>query len=91
MVNLSKIFGEPDKGLHKLSICDIALVDTILTIIVAILIANYLYKRNCVNYIVILLKVCMCLFILSYAVHKLFNVQTRGVIKIDNFINKLIK
>lgn len=90
MVDFSKLFGEPNKGIHNLSIFGIAMVDTVLTIIVAIIVANYLYKRNCVNYIVILLKVCVCLFILSYIVHKLFNVKTRGVLKIDNFINKLI-
>jgi hypothetical protein len=39
------IFGEPNTGLHKIRIFDIAIVDVVATIIVGILLSKY-YKSN---------------------------------------------
>jgi Na+-translocating ferredoxin:NAD+ oxidoreductase RnfE subunit len=72
----SNIFGMPNQGVHKLRIpvLDIALVDTVLTIIAAIIISHY----TSYNF----LTVFIILIIVGIIVHKLFCVRT----KLNNLI-----
>ena len=48
------VFGEPGKGVHSLRIFGFALVDVLLTIIVAFAIAHYFNKNVIVVFIVLL-------------------------------------
>jgi hypothetical protein len=68
------ILGQPGKGLHKYRIFNIAIVDVILTIIVAYLI-SYFYKTH--FFITLLI-----LFILGIILHRLFCVKTT----VDKFL-----
>jgi hypothetical protein len=70
-MNLCKykdIFGKPNTGAHSSRIFNIAIIDTVLTIIIGYLISKY-FKLN-------LLYVLVFLFVLSIIVHKIFCVQT---------------
>lgn len=76
----SDIFGRPDENLHSIRIFNIAIVDTVLTIIGAFLIyifVNKLFNLN-VSYWIYLLG----LFILSIILHRLFCVRTT----VDKFL-----
>ena len=64
----SDILGKPGKGLHSYRLFDIAIVDVILTIILAYLISKY-FKYS--FYIVLII-----LFLLSIFLHRLFCVKT---------------
>lgn len=68
------LFGEPNKGVHKYKILNIAVVDLISTIIVAYLIAKYNNK----DFKLILL----ILLLLGIILHHLFCVKTT----IDKFL-----
>ena len=62
------LFGEPDKGVHKYKILDIAVVDLGLTVLMAFLIAKY-YKQD--------FKIILFILILSGIIlHRLFCVRT---------------
>lgn len=65
----STIFGEPRKGAHALRIFDIAIVDLVLTVIVAWLVAYMMNWR--------FLLVLVCLLIASIVMHRLFGVRTK--------------
>ena len=70
-MNLCKykdIFGKPKEGPHSYRIFNIAIVDTLLTIIIGYLISKYFKLKL---YIVLIV-----LFILSIIVHKIFCVKT---------------
>lgn len=62
------IFGKPKEGPHSYRIFNIAIVDTVLTIIIGYLIAKY-FKLKLVNVLIVL-------FILSVIIHKMFCVET---------------
>jgi fatty acid desaturase len=62
------IFGKEKEGVHQYRIFNIAIVDTLLTILAAWLIAYY-FKLN--FWIVVIL-----LFIIAILVHRLFCVET---------------
>ncbi len=62
------ILGEPGKGAHSYRIFNIAIVDVILTILVALLI-SYFFKFNFWYTLIIL-------FLLGIVMHRLFCVRT---------------
>ena len=62
------IFGEPKKGVHSYRLFDLAIVDVIMTIIGAYLLAKY-FKLNFVYTMI-------SLFILGIIMHRLFCVRT---------------
>ena len=62
------IFGIPGKGLHKYRIFNIAIIDVVLTIILAIII-SYLLK---INFIITLI----ILFLVGIIMHRIFCVRT---------------
>ncbi len=62
------ILGEPGKGAHSYRIFNIAIVDVILTILVALLI-SYFFKFN-------LWYTLIILFLLGIVMHRLFCVRT---------------
>jgi succinate dehydrogenase hydrophobic anchor subunit len=62
------IFGEPKKGVHKYRFLNMAAVDLILTVFLAILISYYSKK----NFIIVF----FILIIISILVHKIFCVNT---------------
>ncbi len=64
----SNLFGEPNKGIHSIRIFNIAIVDVLLTILVAHL-ASEFFK---VSFILVLL----ILFVLGIILHRLFCVKT---------------
>lgn len=68
------IFGKEKEGVHSLRLFDIAVVDVVLTILAAVLIARY-FKLN-------LVFTLLVLFILGILLHRLFCVNTT--------INKMI-
>lgn len=62
------IFGEPNTGLHSYRIFDIAVVDTVSTIILAVILSYFLKIK--------FLIVLFALFILGIIMHHLFCVRT---------------
>ena len=62
------IFGRPGEGLHSYRIFNIAVIDVILTILLAFLISKY-YK-------VCIYTTTIVLFLLSIVSHRLFCVRT---------------
>lgn len=74
MCKHKNIFGKPGEGLHKYRMFNIAIVDTLLTIIAGLVIAK-LFKTNV--YLTIIL-----LFLMSIIAHEMFCVKTT--------INKLL-
>lgn len=64
----NNIFGIPKEGLHKYRLFNIAIVDVILTILVALII-TYFFNLNFINILLIL-------FIIGIFLHKLFCVNT---------------
>jgi len=70
-MNLCKhkdIFGKPKEGPHSYRIFNIAIIDTVLTILLGYFISKY-FKLN-------LFYVLIILFILGIIVHKMFCVET---------------
>lgn len=65
------IFGKPGQGVHSYRIFNIAIVDTLLTLVAAYLIGRY-YKMKPLD----IFYVFAVLMILSVLVHKLFCVET---------------
>lgn len=62
------IFGEPNKGVHKYRLFNIAIIDLIFTLLFALII-KYYYNYN-------IYKIIICLLIISIIFHKLFCVDT---------------
>jgi len=62
------IFGKPKKGIHSYRIFNIAIVDTLLTIVLAFII-SYSFKKT-------FFLVFLILMIISIIVHKIFCVET---------------
>jgi len=79
MLNLchyKHILGKPGKGLHSYRVFNIAIVDVILTFLLAYVLKKYVFKNT--HYGIILLS---C-FIIGIILHKLFCVRTT----IDKFL-----
>jgi F0F1-type ATP synthase assembly protein I len=62
------VFGKVKEGPHSYRIFNIAIVDTLLTIIIGYLISKY-FKLKLINVLIVL-------FILGIIVHKIFCVET---------------
>ena len=62
------IFGEPNKGLHAYRIFDIAIIDVLATILVAMILAYYT-KYSFVGILILL-------FLLGIVMHRVFCVKT---------------
>lgn len=62
------IFGKPKEGPHSYRLFNIAIVDTVLTIIIGYLISKFFKLK--------LLYVLGVLFVLSIIIHKIFCVET---------------
>ena len=62
------IFGKPNEGVHSYRIFNIAIIDTVLTIILGYFISKYFKLK--------LLYVLVGLFILGTVIHKIFCVKT---------------
>jgi len=60
--------GKPNKGVHSIRFLGVAIVDVIMTIVVALLI-SYIFKLR-------FWVVCIVLFILGIILHRLFCVRT---------------
>jgi hypothetical protein len=68
------IFGEPGKGLHSIRICNIAIVDVLLTVLSAYIISRYSqYSFQCI---------LIVLFLLGIILHRVFCVKTT----VDKFL-----
>lgn len=70
------IFGAPRTGAHAKRVLDIAIVDVVLTLILALII-SLVFKQN-------FALVSACLFGLSIIMHRLFGVRT----KVDTILFK---
>ncbi len=79
------ILGKPNEGIHSIRIFNIAVVDVILTMILAYLIVRYTNKQSKqkYNYWVVL----VILFIVAYLIHRLFCVKTSVNTAIDNWLS----
>ena len=62
------IFGKPNEGVHSYRVFNIAIIDTVLTIILGYFISKYFKIK--------LLYVLVGLFILGTVIHKIFCVKT---------------
>ncbi len=74
----SNILGEPDKGIHSYRIFNIAIVDVLLTIFLALLLTfifKYGFKIN-LQFLVLYIIILVFLFILGIVLHRLFCVKT---------------
>jgi hypothetical protein len=72
-MNLCKfknIFGEINKGIHKYRLFNLAIVDIIVTIIIAFLLNKFIFNKK--KFIVILIL----LFLLGIIAHRVFCVKT---------------
>jgi hypothetical protein len=77
------IFGEPNTGLHTIRILNIAVIDVLLTIILGILIHQFIIvKWLNLNNNISLFIVLVVLFVLGIILHRLFCVKT----KVDKMI-----
>ena len=79
MLNLCKyknILGIPKKGVHSYRIANIAVVDTLLTVLLAYVVKKYVFPET--HFALILL----CCFISGIILHRLFCVRTT----IDRFL-----
>lgn len=65
----SDIFGEVGKGVHSIRIFNIAIIDVILTIIIAYLIYIYFPQYNFIYILIIL-------FLIGIIAHRIFCVRT---------------
>ena len=64
------IFGKPGKGIHRFRVCNLAVVDILLTFLLAKILQVALFPY--ISYSVVLL----CTFVLGIFMHLLFGVQT---------------
>ncbi len=64
------IFGKPGKGIHRFRICNLAIVDILLTFLLAKIVQVTLFSHT--SYSI----VALCMFILGIFMHLLFGVQT---------------
>lgn len=85
-MKLSDLFGQPNMGVHQYSIGGIAIVDTLATLAAAYGISWYLekYHYKSIN----MWYIFIGLLVLSYPIHKLVGVHTRGVALMDSVLSK---
>tara|TARA_B100000035_G_scaffold264374_1_gene236390 strand:+ start:631 stop:900 length:270 start_codon:yes stop_codon:yes gene_type:complete len=69
-LKLNKIIGKPKEGIHSYRICDIAYLDVIITMILALFIQKAFCPKT--EYY----KVLLFLFILGIIIHRIFDVRT---------------
>lgn len=68
LTKYKSIFGDPNMGLHSYRIFDIAIVDLVATIIVAVLVAKYFETNIFATFIL--------LFVIGEVFHYIFGVDT---------------
>ena len=71
---LSNLLGAPDTGLHRFRIFDIAIIDVLLTIILALIIKTLVNRFAHID--ISFWLYFICLLILSIILHRLFCVRT---------------
>ena len=77
------VFGKPNEGIHSIRLFGIAIVDLILTMILAYAIVYYSKKqKKKYNYWVVL----AILLVVAFIVHKMFCVKTSVNTTIDNWL-----
>jgi len=64
------ILGEPNTGLHSYRIFDIAIIDVLLNVIIALLIHHYFFSKKPLYYVLI------GVFLAGIVAHRLFCVRT---------------
>jgi hypothetical protein len=74
------IFGKPNEGIHKHRFLGVAVVDTGMTLIAAILIGYFFKIKWWICFIV--------LFVVGFILHKMFCVKTAFVKATENMIDK---
>jgi hypothetical protein len=68
------IFGKPNEGVHAYRFFDIAIIDFILTVISAFILAIVFFdKKDIIKYFFI---ICLILFSLGIMFHRIFGVNT---------------
>lgn len=84
MNSLSDIFGKPYEGVHayRIPIINIALVDTLATLIVAYILYKYNIGSSVINNFIIL-------FLIGQVFHLLFGVKTEFILKLDKLIKNM--
>jgi uncharacterized membrane protein YcaP (DUF421 family) len=70
----SGIFGEPGKGVHSIRLFNVAVVDVVCTIILAIITNKLIYGLKGTYYSLTVITIIW--FILGIILHKLFCVKT---------------
>lgn len=70
------LFGEPNKGVHSIRIFNIAVVDVIATVILALVIHQFILEGMLEWYSVSIWWVLLGCFILGIITHRLFCVRT---------------
>jgi len=70
----SNIFGEPGKGVHSIRLFNVAVVDVVSTIILAIITNFLIYGMNGTTNSLLLITISW--FIIGIFLHKLFCVNT---------------
>jgi hypothetical protein len=78
VLDLSKIFGNPNEGIHSYRFIDFAIIDILMTIIGAFIIAVILK----INFFYVFIS----LFLLGQILHIIFGVKTKFVTLIYKYI-----
>ena len=66
--DLSNIFGAPGTGIHSVRLGGIAIIDVVLSLVLALCITLATGQN--------MIKVSLCVFLAGVAFHRLFNVKT---------------
>lgn len=77
----SNIFGSPNTGIHSIRIYDIAIIDVILTLLLALLVSYYLKINIIITFFI--------LIIIGELLHLLFCVKTTFVKFFINILNNI--
>lgn len=72
LCNYSNVFGKPGTGLHSYRVFDLAVVDILLTVVLAAVITSVLPKKSVLNFLIVLV---LC-FSLGIFLHRIFCVRT---------------
>jgi len=71
---------EVGKGIHRYTLGGLAIVDIIGTFAIGAILAHF-YGH--------FILICILLFIISVPIHALFGIKTRGMVKLENALDKL--
>jgi len=63
------MFGEPGKGIHSLRLCNVAVVDVLATVLIAIVVHHFLPSYRFATILVVL-------FAIGIVAHRIFCVRT---------------